>query len=111
MANKKVALVRKCKTPDGWRYYPVAKSANGKVKPDARTGEMDCPAPLTMVQAAKCLEEIYQAVANAGTEIMDAILDVSTRAGSHCRKKEDVARLRPAQWWNSPEPGTKPGRR
>jgi hypothetical protein len=50
-------------------------------------------------------------VANAGTEIMDAILDVSTRAGSHCRKKEDVARLRPAQWWNSPEPGTKPGRR
>jgi integrase len=35
MANKKVALVRKCKTPDGWRYYPVAMSANGKVKPDA----------------------------------------------------------------------------
>ena len=32
----------------------------GKVKPDPRTGEMDCPAPLTMVQAAKCLEEIYQ---------------------------------------------------
>jgi integrase len=35
MANKKVALVRKCKTPDGWRYYPVVMSANGKVKPDA----------------------------------------------------------------------------
>ena len=32
----------------------------GKVKPDPRVGEMDCPAPLTMVQAAKCLEEIYQ---------------------------------------------------
>ena len=32
----------------------------GKVKPDPRIGEMDCPAPLTMVQAAKCLEEIYQ---------------------------------------------------
>ena len=28
----------------------------GKVQPDPRTGEMDCPAPLTMVQAAKCLE-------------------------------------------------------
>lgn len=50
-------------------------------------------------------------VANAGTEIMDAILDVSTRAGSHCKKKEEEPRLRPAQWWNSPEPGTKPGRR
>jgi integrase len=35
MANKKVALVRKCKTPDGWRYYPAVMSANGKVKPDA----------------------------------------------------------------------------
>lgn len=34
MANKKVALVRKCRTPDGWRYYPVAMAANGKVKPD-----------------------------------------------------------------------------
>jgi arylsulfatase A-like enzyme len=31
----------------------------GKVQPDPRTGEMDCPAPLTMVQAAKCLEQIY----------------------------------------------------
>jgi integrase len=27
--------MRKCKTPDGWRYYPIAMSANGKVKPDA----------------------------------------------------------------------------
>lgn len=50
-------------------------------------------------------------LANAGTEIMDAILDVSTRAGSHCKKKEEEPRLRPAQWWNSPEPGTKPRRR
>jgi arylsulfatase A-like enzyme len=32
----------------------------GKVKPDPRTGEMDCPAPLTMVQAAKSLEQIYE---------------------------------------------------
>lgn len=34
MANKVVALVRKCKTPQGWLRYPVAMSANGKVKPD-----------------------------------------------------------------------------
>jgi integrase len=34
MANKRVTLVRKCKTADGWRYYPAVMSANGKVKPD-----------------------------------------------------------------------------
>jgi integrase len=34
MANKTVSLVRKCKTPAGWRRYPVAMSANGRVKPD-----------------------------------------------------------------------------
>jgi integrase len=34
MANKKVALVRKVKTTQGWRRYPVVMSANGKVKPD-----------------------------------------------------------------------------
>lgn len=31
----------------------------GKIKPDPRTGEVDCPAPITMLQAAKCLEELY----------------------------------------------------
>jgi arylsulfatase A-like enzyme len=31
----------------------------GKVQPDPRTSEMDCPAALTMIQAAKCLEKIY----------------------------------------------------
>ena len=35
MANKKVTLVRKCKTPNGWRRYPVVMAANGKVRPDA----------------------------------------------------------------------------
>src|SRR5258708_3640044 len=35
MANRRVSLYRKCKTPDGWRRYQVAMSANGKVKPNA----------------------------------------------------------------------------
>jgi integrase len=35
MANKKVVLVRKCKTPDGWRRYPAVIGANGRLKPDA----------------------------------------------------------------------------
>jgi integrase len=35
MANKRVSLVRKCKTDDGsWKRFPVAMSANGRVKPD-----------------------------------------------------------------------------
>jgi integrase len=35
LANRQVSLMRKCKTPKGWRRYPVVMSANGKVKPDA----------------------------------------------------------------------------
>ena len=35
MANRTVSLIRKCKTPNGWRRYPVAYSKNGKVKPNA----------------------------------------------------------------------------
>jgi integrase len=35
LANKSVTLVRKVKTPEGWRRYPVVMSANGKVKPNA----------------------------------------------------------------------------
>ena len=33
MANSKVALVRRVKTDAGWRYYPAAYAANGKLKP------------------------------------------------------------------------------
>lgn len=33
MANRKVALVMNCKTPDGWRRYLAAFGRNGRVKP------------------------------------------------------------------------------
>lgn len=33
MVNVKVALMRRVKTRDGWRYYPAAYSPNGRVKP------------------------------------------------------------------------------
>ena len=33
MANLKAALVRLCKTPTGWRRYPVVVGKNGRVKP------------------------------------------------------------------------------
>jgi integrase len=42
MANKSVYLVRKCKTPEGWKRYPVVMSKNGKVKPNAvRVGDVE----------------------------------------------------------------------
>ena len=34
MANSKVALLRRVRVDGGWRYYPVAYPANGKVKPE-----------------------------------------------------------------------------
>jgi|CZKF01.1.fsa_nt_gi hypothetical protein len=33
MANRKVTLVRRCKTPDGWQRYSVVIGKNGRVKP------------------------------------------------------------------------------
>jgi integrase len=42
MANRSIYLVRKCKTPDGWKRYPVVMSKNGKVKPNAvRVGDVE----------------------------------------------------------------------
>jgi hypothetical protein len=34
MANKKVVLVRLCKTEKGWRRYPAAVGKNGRIKPN-----------------------------------------------------------------------------
>jgi len=34
MANKKVSLVRLCKTENGWKRYPAAIGRNGKIRPD-----------------------------------------------------------------------------
>lgn len=33
MANRKVVLLRYCKTPKGWRRYPVAFGKNGRIRP------------------------------------------------------------------------------
>jgi hypothetical protein len=32
MANRKVSLLWYCKTPKGWRRFPVLKSKNGRVR-------------------------------------------------------------------------------
>lgn len=42
MANKTVSLVRLCKTPDGWRRYPVVFGGNGRIKPGwAKVGDKE----------------------------------------------------------------------
>jgi len=35
VANKKVTLLRYCKTESGWRRFPVVIGKTGKVRPDA----------------------------------------------------------------------------
>jgi hypothetical protein len=34
LANRKVVLVRYCKTENGWRRYPVAIGRNGRIRPN-----------------------------------------------------------------------------
>lgn len=34
MANKKVTLVRYCKTPTGWKRYPIVMGKNGQIRPE-----------------------------------------------------------------------------
>jgi integrase len=34
MANRKVTLIRNCKTPDGWKRYTAAIGKNGRVRPE-----------------------------------------------------------------------------
>jgi integrase len=34
VANRKVILLRYCKTPKGWRRYPVAIGGNGRIRPN-----------------------------------------------------------------------------
>jgi hypothetical protein len=37
MSNLRVEIVRLCKTPEGWKRYPVIYRKNGKIKPNAVT--------------------------------------------------------------------------
>ncbi len=42
MGNKKVVLIRLCKTEAGWRRYPAVIGKNGRVKPNCvRVGEQE----------------------------------------------------------------------
>lgn len=46
MANRAVTLMRRCKTPTGWRYYPAVIGRTGKVKPNVvQVGDVEVGYP------------------------------------------------------------------
>ena len=74
VANSKVSLVRRVKTDAGWRYYPVAYGANGKLKPGvviAEGEEVKYPAghyALRYYQGARLIFEALKGASPAEAE-------------------------------------------
>ena len=74
MANSKVSLVRRVKTDSGWRYYPAAYAANGKVKPGvvvADGGEVKYPSghyALRYYQGTRLIVEALKGASPAEAE-------------------------------------------
>lgn len=65
MANQKVALMRRVKTPEGWRYYPAAYAANGRVKPGMAVvagEEIKHPAGYYALRYCKGSRPVYEAL-------------------------------------------------
>lgn len=85
MANTKVSLLRKCKTNDGWRYYPVAISTNGKVKPNAVLidgVEHTFPVGHYVLRSYAGSKTVWTRVKGGSTEANDALKQASKRANA-----------------------------
>jgi integrase len=74
MANRRVSVVRYCKTENGWRRYAVAMGRNGRIRPDfvIINGEQRGPYPeghydLRMYEGSKVLYK------NVGEDPTDAL--------------------------------------
>ena len=83
MANKRVSLVRKCKTPRGWRRYPVAMSANGKVRPETviiRGVEMAYPVGHYELRSYAGSRLVWTRVLGGATEALAALKLAQKRA-------------------------------
>jgi integrase len=83
MANKKVSLYRKCKTPDGWKRYPVAMAANGKVKPDTvlvQGFETKYPVGHYELRTYEGSKTVWTRVTGNGTEALAAMKTAQKRA-------------------------------
>lgn len=85
MANKTVALYRKCKTPEGWKRYPVAMSGNGRVKADAVIVggvEVRYPVGHFELRSYKGSKTVWTKVEGSATEALDALKIAQTKAAA-----------------------------
>lgn len=85
MTNRTVTLYRKCKTPAGWRRYPVAMSANGKVKPDAViVGGVEIKYPIGHyeLRTYKGTQTVWTRVDGNGTEALAEYRNAQKRANA-----------------------------
>ena len=73
VANRKVTLVRNCKTPDGWRRYPAAYGKNGRIKPDTVTvngKQVEYPEGVYQLRSYEGSRMVYKSV---GANAQDAV--------------------------------------
>lgn len=85
MANTKVTLHRKCKTPLGWRYYPVVMSANGRVKPNAVTVdgvEFIYPIGHYVLRSFEGSKTVWTRVQGEATEALAALKTTAKKASA-----------------------------
>jgi integrase len=85
MANKSVYLVLKCKTPDGWKRYPVVMSKNGKVKPNAvRVGDVEKVYEIGHYELGSYVgsKRVWTRVKGTATEALAALQTAQKRANA-----------------------------
>ena len=85
MANRSIYLVRKCKTPDGWKRYPVVMSNNGKVKPNAvRVGDVEKVYEVGHYELGSYVgsKRVWTRVKGGGSEALAALESAQKRANA-----------------------------
>ena len=85
MANTAVNILRKCKTPQGWRYYPVVMSGNGRVKPNTVVVdgvEVSYPIGHYVLRSYAGDKIIWTRVKGGATEALDELKDAQKRANA-----------------------------
>jgi hypothetical protein len=90
MTNRKVTLVRNCKTPDGWRRYTAAIGKNGRVRPEwakVETTLQHFPAGFYEARYYEGSKVKYLRVSN---DAQDALTECSTTCGSEDRCLEGL---------------------
>lgn len=87
MANRKVTLVRQCKTEIGWRRYPAVIGKNGRVKPNY---------VLVSGVEKEYREGYYQLRTYSGSKTV--LKNVGGHAGDALAALERETRLRPEKW-------------